>query len=303
MKKSKAVLFFAYFVLFSIFISGIVIADKHKIDEGKRNDFNARLQHISCKIDLTKKQIDLLSTVNLELSAYKDKLDADYTKLKEFAEAFNQKEFNGYLTTIFKDNLKDAAKNIREAKRDYKRTNMTKEDKKQLRENHKKLEGEFAECINNAEKLRVDNRIDYLNRWVTRWNAQIEKMKEKGYDTTEMEAVVKDATDKLSPTLEAIKNSTKDNRKILMDNARNLHLHLWARFEIARINSFFKSMENDAVVAGLQTDIEAIKAKLDEASKLAVEGKRYAPGEFETTWNAIKDAAQMLKKLNKDSKK
>lgn len=303
MKKSRALSFFACFMLFSIFISGIVVADKHKIEEGKRNDFNARLQHISCKIDLTKKQIDLLSTVNSELNTHKDKLDADYSKLKEFAEAFDHKEFNSYLTTVFKNNLKNTAKDIRDAKRDYKKTNMTKEDKKQLRENHKKLDGEFAECMNKAEKVRVDNRIDYLNRWVTRWNAQIEKMKEKGYDTIEMEAVVKDATDKLSPALEAIKNSTKDNRKILMDNARNLHLHLWARFEIARINSFLKSIENDAVAASLQTDLGAIKSKLDEATKLAVEGKRYALGEFETTWSAIKDAAQMLKKLNKDLKK
>ncbi len=128
-------------------------------------------------------------------------------------------------------------------------------------------------------------------------------MKEKGYDAAEMEAVVADAQTKLVPALEAVKNATKSTRKNSMENARNLHLHLWARFEIARLGSYLKSIEANATASGYSSDVDAIKAKLNEASKLAPSGKKYGPGEFETTWKAIKDAAQMLKDLNKKLKK
>ncbi len=305
--KSEVVFGIAGILFFSILILGIVIAQEDaadtKIKDTKRNDFNARLEHISCRIDLTKKQIDLLSGVDSNLSSYKTALDADVAKLKEFADVSDNKGFNDYLTKTLKDDLKKAVMAVKDAKGDFRKSNLTKEEKATLRDNHKTAISAFADCVSKADKDLVDARTEHLGKWIEKWNNIISKMKEKGFDTTGMESVVSDAQTKLLPALDAIKSaSTKETRKTAMENARNLHLHLWARFEIARIKSYLSFIETDAVAKGYQTDVNVIKEKLSGATNLASEGKKYGPGEFESTWKAIRDTAQLLKDLNKKVK-
>ena len=285
-----------------ILISASVIAEDSNIEGSKRNDFNARLDHLSCRIDLVKKQIDLLSGVDASLSSLKAPLDTDYAKLQEFANSFKVKEFSQYFTTTFKDNFMKTYKAIQTAKLQVIRSNLTKEERISLRDNHKTAVAQFAACINEADKNVAEIRAKYLDAWINRWNNVIAKMKEKGFDTTEMEAVVAEAQDKLKPALDSIKTAGKDARKTMMENARALHLHLWAKFEIARVSSYLKSIESDAVAKGYQADVDAIKAKLNEAGNIAVAGKRYKEGEFESVWKLIRDAAQMLKELNKKLK-
>ena len=287
------------FLIASLLATAIVHAEEDKINESKRNDFNARLSHINCKILLTEKQIDLLSKINENVSSLKSALNADYIKLQEFSAAFNNKEFNNYFTTTFKDNLKKAVMEINQAKKDFRKSNLTKEEKSILRDDHKKSISEYSDCINKADKDIADARAGYLNSWINKWNNVITKMKERGYDTSEMESVVSDARIKLLPALEAIKSATAGNRNKVMGTARNLHLYLWTRFEIARLNIYLKSIETDAIAEGYQTEFNAIKGKLTGVSALAVEGKIYGPGEFETIWKAIRDATMMLKELNR----
>ena len=291
------------FLMFIILLSTTVLADYHTINETKRKDFNARLEHIDCRIKLTEKQIDLLSSLDDSITSYKTILDADYAKLQELANALNHKEFNQYITKTFRDNLKNAAEAIRDVKRDVRKSNLTREERISLRDIHKTAIAEFADCIDKADKDWAERRAEYLNSWFNRWNNIISKMKEKGYDTSDMEGVVADAQNKLVPIIEEIKNAgTKEARKTAMQNARDLHLHLWARFEIARISSYLKSIEDDAIAKGYQADVDAVKAKLEEASNFAVAGKKYKEGEFKTVWIVIKDTSKILKELNKKLK-
>lgn len=302
--KSSRLVFVSFAVLVLLASSLFVIAQEDaadtKVKETKRNDFNARISHIMCRVDLTKKQIDLLSGVDSNLSTYKAALDADVAKLKEFANAMNHKEFGSYFTTTFKDDLKKAVVAIKSAKSDIRKANLTKEEKTTLKDGDKAAIAEFANCTNKAEKDWSDKRADHLNSWIEKWSRIIARMKDKGYDTAGMESVVSDAESKLLPALQAIKNATtKEARKTAMENARNLHLHLWAKFEIARVKSLLMYVDDDAIAKGYQADVDAISAKLDEADKLAVSGKKYKDGEFETVWGVIRDAAKMLKDLNK----
>ncbi len=303
MKSGK--LMFVFFTLFVLFGSMIVIAEEGdtEVKASKRNDFNARLSHINCKVDLIKKQIDLLSMIDNNLTSYKTSLDSDFTKLKEFADAMNHKEFDSYFTTTFKDNLGLAVNAVKTAKGAVIRSNLTKEERSTMKTDHKAIISEYADCVNKRGGEVGEKRADHLNSWIEKWNKVIAKMKEKSYETAEMESVVSDAQNKLIPALQTIRDATtKEARKTAMENARNLHLHLWARFEIARIKSYLGSIEDDAIAKGYQADIDAINARLNDADKLAVSGKRYKGGEFETVWMAIKDAAKMLKDLNKKLK-
>ena len=301
--RSKFLLWSVSFVILSILVSANVLAEDQDIRDSKRNDFTARLQHINCRIKLTEKQLDILSALNSSISSYKELLDADYAKLQEFASALNHKEFSNYFTTTFKDNLKSSVKAVKDTKSEFKASELTKEKKDSLKSNHKSAISEFADCVNKADKEWVEARAGYLNSWIKRWNNVIMKMKDKGYDTSELENIIADAQTKLLPDLEAIKSvEAKAARKSAMENARNLHLHLWARFEIARIRSYLKFIEIDAISKGYQTEIDAIKASLDDTSKLVIAGKKYKEGEFQKVWMSIKDIVQMLKELNKKLK-
>ena len=289
------------FIILIIFSSAIVLA-KDETEESKRNDLNARLEHINCRIDLTKKQIDILSSINPEISSNKAVLDADYSKLQEFAAALSHKDFDKYLTTTFKEDLRDASDAIRSAKTDLVKKNFTREQKIALRDSHKTVMSEFADCVNQADKEMAEARADHLNSWIVKWNNLINGMKSRGDDTTEMQSVVADAQNKLLPAIEKIKISAKDNRRTAMQDARNLHLHLWAKFEVARLRSYLASIENEAADVGYKTEIDTIKNKLQATSNITVAGKRYAPGEFEAVWKSIRDTAQLLKDLNRKLK-
>ncbi len=117
-------------VVFTLFLSAGVFADYHLINESKRNDFNARLQHMNCRVELVKTQLDLLSVANSSISSYKAPLDADYAKLQELAAALNHNEFNSYFTTTFKDDLKNAVKVVQAEKANLRKANLTAEQKK-----------------------------------------------------------------------------------------------------------------------------------------------------------------------------
>ena len=119
-------------VVFTLLLSSGVLAEYHKINESKRNDFNAISQHVNCRIQLTNTQLDLFSSVNSSITAHKDVLNADSTKLQELAGALNHKEFTGYITTTFKDHLKEAVKAVQGAKTEYRRANLTQEEKQKI---------------------------------------------------------------------------------------------------------------------------------------------------------------------------
>lgn len=172
-----------------------------------------------------------------------------------------------------------------------------------MREFHRTALSEFADCVDKSDRDLAEARKGYLSAWLNRWENIIEKMKEKGHDTSEMESVLADAKNRLIPAREAIKTATKENRRSAMEDARNLHLYLWSRFEIARIRSYLKSIEDEAISAGYESDVNAINQKLTTAGNIAVPGKKHGRGEFESVWREIKDAAKMLKDLNKKLKR
>lgn len=299
--QNKSLLIACSFITLTLFLSAGVFAEDN-INQTRRYDYTARLQHINCRIQLTKTQIDIFSAANNSILVYKAPLDVDYAKMQELANALDHKGFGQYFTTTFKDDLKNAVKAVQAEKFGIKKSNITMAQKLNLRTLNKETTSAFANCTSDADKKWAESRAGYLQAWINRWNNIISKMKEKGYDTTEMESIVADAQSKLLPALEDIKKSGRSNVRSTMELARNIHLNLWARFEIARINSYLKSIESEAALAGYTTEISAIKDKLNQASALAVEGKKYKEGEFENVWKLIKDAAKMLKDLNKKLK-
>ena len=105
-----------------------------------------------CMVDLTKKQIDLLVTVDSNLTMYKGVLDADVAKLKELVDSTNNKEFSNYFTKTFNDNLKKAVMGIKDAKKEVRKANLTKEEKTTLKDSDKAAIAEFANCTNKADK-------------------------------------------------------------------------------------------------------------------------------------------------------
>src|SRR3990167_740475 len=199
---------FSSFIILIVLCVG-VFADNDRVSDTKRNDYNTRIAHISCKIDLTKQQIDILSAIDSNISSHKTALDNDLIKLKEFASAFNHKEFNDYFSATLKSNLRDSAKAIRDIKlTDFRRSNLISRDEKlRLRDSHKLMMDEYSECVKNSENDWADKRAGHLNSWIEKWEDVIEHMKEKGYDPSEMETVVADANSKLLPALEAIRNA------------------------------------------------------------------------------------------------
>ena len=278
-----------------------VIASTEKND-AKIQELGARYSHLECRLNLVKAQADnsakYLSSAGL--SEKKDKLDADFATLKGYADNGQSKEFNSFVTTTLKQDNKDIQDSVKDARKNLK--NITKENRNSLKDAWKSSIDAFNACNSNAKKSIAGARLAFMNAQISDWNKVIDEMKAKGLDTSALEAVVADASQLTALLNEASNAETDDEFKSKADEARNLHLHLWARFHIAKVKAYLAKVEPKAVQAEMNDKVTEIKNLLNEASQLAQTGKKYGDGEFDKTWSDIRQASEKLKDLSKSLK-
>jgi hypothetical protein len=269
------------------------------------NNLNARYQHILCRAELAKAQAGILSET-VESTPSEDTINANMETLKGYADAGDIKGFNNYAKTTVTSSFKTFNSKMIAARNEWKSLNMSRLQRReglvQSISAWKDALTAFSDCNNNARRNIADVRIQQVTTAVEKWNQIIADMKAKGLTTTDMEAVVADAAE-LNAQLQEAQQITEDaayNAKI--EEIRQLHLHLWARFSIARIESYLQQIEPKATEAGMTEPVNQIKAMLSSSKAIAAKGNKYAEGEFEQTWQNIYQAGEKLKKLANDLK-
>jgi hypothetical protein len=277
---------------------------KEEKKQARGNELDARYSHLVCKINLGVAQAENLADyVSADtLTEQNDQIISDLEILNGYVESGNVSAFNNFEKTTLRTDVKDLQDLIKGLTHDIKALNLSDEEKKSIRDSWKESVSAYAQCNSESKKDVVSARSNFIDEQISEWNDAIEAAKLEGIDTSDLEEIVADAQE-LSKILDEAANATTDDlMKAKIDEVRNLHLHLWARFNIAKVDAYLSEVETQANEAGKQDKVAEIRELLSEASAIAQPGKVYADGEFQATWQKIKSASDKLRELVKSLK-
>jgi hypothetical protein len=271
--------------------------EEKKIAKG--NELEARYSHLVCKINLGIAQSENLAdyTSAETLTDLNDKIISDLEILNGYVELGDVTAFNTYERTTFNPDVKSLQDLIKSLTQNIKALNLSDEEKKSIRDSWKESVSAYSECNSESKKEIVFARSNFIDEQINEWNDAIKAAILAGVDATEMESIVNEA-EELSNLLDQAANATTDDQmKSNIEEIRDLHLHLWARFNIAKVDAYLTLVEQQANDSGMQNDVAEIRQLLDEASAKAQPGKVYGDGDFQATWQNIKDASNKLRQL------
>ncbi len=267
------------------------------IDSAVEDEMAARVKHLECRVNLAGDQIAALAQAPnaTNLSSHAEKLDTDLDTLKELVDPEKRKAFRDYIHDTLRQDLKDAKTALKDGKQALKDLNISTDVRKEIKADFKAAREDFADCQSAAQTSLIEARIAHYEARSERWDRIVEKAKNESLNTTGLEAIVEQGRTELLPALEAAKAATDPAaREQALKETRSLHLHLWARFEIARVRMYL------ALVLGEDaTKVDQVTDLLSQAETLAAPGRQYAPGEFDTVRTNIKEAAKLTKELLK----
>ena len=279
-------------VIFALFATILLTT----ISYGASNEINARYTHLQCRQTLAAAQAAELAKYVTAPSM--DNLNADMVELKKRADTGIGRDFNNYIKNTIMSDFKNFQTELKTARAGLKNAQITKENRQALKDAWKSAVESFSQCNTNAQKDLVAARSQTISDDVTKWDAEVANMKSKGLDTTEEEAVITDAK-ALVTKLDGMATSDDATFKTQLDEARDSHLHIWARFHAARLTSYLGKIKADAIAKGYAAQVSQIEDLLNSAKAMALPGKKYPENGFLQTWQNIRDAQTKLRDITK----
>lgn len=292
----------AAFFMIMLLSMGVYAAENKDKQGNVAQDLAARYEHLKCSVDLN---IDQATSIaqnvdGTDLSSYTNKLNSDLAALKGYADNGQRNEFQTFMETNVKGDIKFLNNALKGAKNSVKGKDL-KEKRQSLKDSWKMNQGKFSSCVNNAKKQVVNARTDLLDGQIKEWQDTITKLSAAGMDTTTLELILSDA-EKLKSDLATAGTLDDEAMKQKIDEIKDSNLHLWARFHSAKIESYLSKIEANSDANIDAAKIAEIRALLAKANELAAPGKRYQDGEFKAVWDNIKQAQEKLKELTKEYK-
>ncbi len=234
--------------------------------------------------------IDALAPDTMDLDALRAKLMAD-------REALAAAQTRDELKTA-RDAAKDDLAAAKEALKDLRRqgAKLGKEARRQLRTAKDDIQKAFQDCKKQLMLETGKERVDKAAEAQAGWAAKADKLEGKGADASALRSIAKELETVTAPLKAAVASGDPAAIKAAANAMRMQHLHVWARFQVARVQIGADRAKADGA------DVSAAQAKLDEASALAAPGKPYAAGEHARVFVLLKEAAGLVRDAAKAAK-
>ncbi len=299
----KILLIFALLLV----LTPIVMAEKpyedyrDTIREAHGEILKAREGRLECVNEFALAQIQIIEEGVPNAPSFsedKETLNNDISELKTLSEENDWRGFNSKASE-YRTDLRETSNKAKEVKihlkDDY---NLTREEIQELRDQLKEKRETYHSCMDAAEVKLTQTEIDFVKARIDLWNAVIEDMKEKEFDTTEMEKIVEEAeTEIITPLTEAMNTGDSKTMRDARKEERAKELHLPARIRITQTESVLNEFEQELNEAGYEEQVKEIKENLETAKNLAVPGHKYENGEHATVWDSIHEARKTLREI------
>gem|GEM_PF-1053782 len=163
----------------------------------------------------------------------------------------------------------------------------------QMLEQHQEAQGEYASCMGNATRSRVHAEQESFNDWHGKGQNVATQMKERGYDTSGLEAILAEA-EGVSEGLEADVDSAGNYEQMneMRKNAWKKEFYLWAEFHVERFNLLLDRMD-EKTDGEYSSQTERIRNQLATTLQLG-DGKSYGTSEAAEAKQMLNTAAQEM---------
>jgi hypothetical protein len=287
-------------------LTGLVMAETNTTDDINDNAtqgqaLNVRYDHLTCKVEFTNTQIDLLKEyASIDQTANKDKLTADLEVLETYLDSNNREAFDNFTTSTFRIDMQKATQDLNTVKKNFRQYNVTNESKTALLSELKDAKSDYSACVSDKELKMATVMQKHMDKWSEHWGNVINRMEERNITMADAEALQTEIAAKNAELSALIASGNITKIQEFMKAYHEDQLHYAARFEIARLKGYRGKLEPMADKYNMSDRLHDIDDKIAEAEKLAQPGNRYAYGEFKNTWDDIKDAGRDMQNVAKE---
>jgi len=266
---------------------------------------DARLDVLSCRIDFASVQIDLIRTDIAgapDLSTDKVKIQAGIGQLKAYASSGDKENFSKYVVNNLAADMKTASEHIQAVKKDYKKYNISKQEKQTIKAAFKYKADKYRTCMNSTTVANAKQALKAIDKWIDNAQKRIDQLKGKGYDTSGLSAIVADAKGNYQTLSDAI--ATKDAKKVseAATEVRDKHLHYCANFRGAELTLYIEKLEGIDTNKKYTAALDQAGKEIDAALAIAVPGHEYTEGEFAAVWTDLNKAGKTISDTAKSIK-
>lgn len=223
-------------------------------------------------------------------------LEGDMETLGEYADAGDRLGFNSFVIGTLREDLRNATIYLKDAKKELFKGGGAQE----AHDYFVSVVQDRAECIQGValdfaqgEEIEIEKRLEAMNQ-------TIGKLRNKSVDTSEMEDIYAQGMENFQELQDAIDTGNASTIYDTVQQIRGEHLHIWARFHIAKVRAILDTVDEEAIAKGYGDDVDEINGLLDHAAGLAAEGRPYNPGEFDHVKDDLKDAHELTRELIKN---
>ncbi len=232
-------------------------------------------------------------------------LEGDMESLGEYADKGDRQGFNEFMQDELREDLKNAVIYLKDVKRELISGNQgggnhsggPNEGMNEWVELHQSVMQERAECIQSTALDFARGQENEFEERLRNMNETMENLRNKGVDVSEMEDIMDEAYENLEELSDAIDTGNVSTIHETVKQLREKHLHIWARFHIAKVDAILDAIEQQADEAGYSSEVSEIRALMDGIEPLVQPGNPYDPGEFEEVKTALREAHQKLRDL------
>lgn len=287
------------FLAFIIFCAVAFSADATGPSAGlKINVLQMQYEKIACRADFYIATLD--SAKNSELNIAVDEMifsiNTHKIALKFAADSGDRTAFEAALKSL-KADVQNIVKTYNGAKKSFPRGSAGKKISEKLKSDFQDNKQKRDSCIETASINLGKAQRDYVAGWKSNAEETVSKLKAKGIDTTKMESVLSEVDGIVSKMDDAINSDNKAEIEKTAKEIREEHLHIWARFQIARLDGLLSSMEPKATEKGLTSQVNEIKTLLNNAEAKVKVGQSYNENEFQDVHTNLKIAMNKLVNL------
>lgn len=299
----KRELFFA-FLLIALSLSIFIVSGDEQ--SAVAQELKGNGGSLKCKTDVISSIATAYSGEGADignLKALVERLRNHSAQAQELALKGNREEYRNFLKNSFDPDFKEAKRLVEELKKE--KTNLTKEQRENIRTKTRQAFSFHKQCKLESGKEEGRGRIVAFNSILESKEMKIEKMKERGVNTTLLEKVISDAREKIINQMQKEVSVAKDEKTVesavkkycLFDGCEEgVNYHFAARFEVAKLETVLEEIKikkrDNSMINELSEHIKNAKSALEEVgnSKYTEEGKK-------RVWESIRKGHKVIREI------
>ena len=320
MQIERKYLVLAAFAIFIVLFMSLIALAEDENKDALSAKLGRALANINCKIDFIKGIINSTLTAIPEgegnLSGFIAVFEDDEKNLQNYADKGDREGFKNYVKEKVEKDLKEARKAVHNW-RSMNAGNVSKEERKALKDDYASLRAEFQECHFNSLKSEVRGRIEAYNTILGNYVKMADRYEERGANVSLLRDVIDDARIQVITPLENIAGNATDINSLnaafkkycLFNGCKNgFNFHLAKKFEIAKINSVIEYLRaNQNASEASNKYLDTAKENIDSASdilskigtgKYSEEQEKTFLESVKAAYDALKEARRLLRGVN-----